>query len=127
MKAVLTGAVLIMVASGTARADNGCNSELAQRVFARCAICHSADAGAGHGVGPNLHGTLGRDIASHTDFYYSEALLAVEGSWTSSRLHDFLTNPADFAPGTTMGFGGLNSERERAAIICQLAAGSETQ
>ena len=128
MRGILAGSLLLMCAgAGAEGTEASCDAELAQRVFARCGICHRIDVHAGHGVGPNLHAILGRDIASHSGFDYSEALQAVEGKWTVASLDDFLSSPAGFAPGTTMGFGGLASERERTAIICLLGERGEPQ
>lgn len=119
--------VLWAACSGTLSANPDCDQELAERGFSRCAICHSSEPGAGHGVGPNLHGIVGREIASHEDFFYSDALASIDGSWTADRLDAFLADPAAFAPGTTMGFGGLPAARERAAVICELATGGGSQ
>lgn len=122
------GSVLLLsAASGPLLADESCDRALAERVFSRCAICHSTRPDTGHGVGPNLHAIVGREIASHEDFFYSEALAGIDGTWTEDSLGAFLANPAAFAPGTTMGFGGLASAGERSAVICHLAAESGDQ
>lgn len=66
-----------------------------------CMECHSFDQ-MGTGAAPTLAGILGRPVAS-TDYpYYSEALLSYSGKWTTSRLRDFLLEPSETVPGTTM-------------------------
>ncbi|MDR2837174.1 MAG: c-type cytochrome [Azonexus sp.] len=92
-----------------------------------CALCHSAVAGDPPGVGPNLHGVLGRDVATLPGFTYTPALAAVGGSWDAPRLLAFLTAPAEFAPGTAMPFAGLKSERERRALVCFLGGDAQAE
>ena len=45
-------------------------------VAKKCAICHTFDKGGANLIGPNLYGVLGRKIASHEGYEYSEALKA---------------------------------------------------
>ena len=47
--------------------------------------------------------------------------LAPQGdAWTPVNLDGFLENPGDWAPGTTMGFAGLNKAQDRADVIAYL-------
>ncbi|MBL26258.1 MAG: cytochrome Cy [Rhodospirillaceae bacterium] len=85
-----------------------------------CAACHKFEAGAGSGIGPNLHDVVDRDIASYDDFKYSKALEELEGDWTVDNLNDFLANPRSFAPGTKMAFPGIRDEQDRADVIAYL-------
>ena len=73
-----------------------------------------------HGVGPSLHGVVGRDIASVEDFSYSGALQDLEGDWTPEALNAFLENPRSYAPGTAMSYGGMRDVEDRAAMIAYL-------
>lgn len=73
-----------------------------QIVAVRCQGCHSFAQGANSGIGPNLHGVLGRRIGGASDFAYSAALRAAEGRWTEESLRRFLADPAAFLPGTSM-------------------------
>ena len=41
-------------------------------------------------------------------------------TWTPENLNAFLTKPAGFAPGTTMGFAGLPKIEDRANVIAYL-------
>ena len=45
-------------------------------VAKKCAICHNFDKGGPNMIGPNLYGVLGRKIASHEGYEYSDALKA---------------------------------------------------
>jgi cytochrome c len=91
-----------------------------QRVFNRCRACHTIDEGGRHGVGPNLHNMVGRDIATKDGFSYSAALTGLPGQWDYDALDHFLENPNDFAPGTRMVFAGLNRAADRANVIAYL-------
>lgn len=101
------------------------NVEQGQASARRCAGCHNFDQGAGNKQGPELFGVVGRPIASHEGFTYSDALKAHSGdTWTYENLNHFLTAPAEFAPKTKMNFGGLKDAQERANVIAYLASDS---
>jgi cytochrome c len=85
-----------------------------------CKACHNFEAGAGAKIGPDLHGVVGRDIASVEGFNYSSALQSKEGDWTYENLNEFLTNPREWAPGTKMTFAGFKKPEQRAAVISYL-------
>jgi cytochrome c2 len=91
--------------------------------FASCVPCHPLDSDriAG-GLGPNLFGVVGRQVASTTSYpAYSEALRRVGGRWTEARLDAFLADPQAFAPGTTM-TEAVGSAEDRAALVAFLRA-----
>ena len=85
-----------------------------------CKACHNFEAGAGNKIGPDLHGVVGRKIASVEGFTYSSALQGKEGVWDYDKLNEFLTSPRAFAPGTKMTFVGLKKPEQRAAVIAYL-------
>ena len=86
-----------------------------------CSLCHPTDATAGHGVGPNLAGVVGREVASTPGFSYSAALRARGGRWTEAELDLFLANPGAHVPGTAMAFPGVRDPAARTALIELLA------
>src|SRR5262249_44179443 len=85
----------------------------------RCALCHTVEAGAGGGQGPNLRGVVGRK-ASSTDFAYSPALRRWGRVWTPDLLGKYLRFPSKLVPGTTM-VQQVPDSRERADLIAYLA------
>ncbi|WP_407049029.1 c-type cytochrome [Methyloraptor flagellatus] len=98
----------------TATADAG------QKVFAKCASCHTPEKGAGNKVGPNLYGVVDRVKGSEAGFGYSGALadLGKQGQkWTYDDLDHFLANPGAVVKGTKMSFKGLDNPDDRAAVI----------
>ncbi|MCX8995621.1 cytochrome c family protein [Rhizobiaceae bacterium BDR2-2] len=99
-----------------------------QAVFRRCAVCHDASAGGPNKVGPNLYGIIGRPMAEHEGFAYSEAMKSyADGgkTWTFEELNNYLTNPKDEIPGNKMAFAGLRRDEDRANLLAWLNAQSE--
>ncbi|MGH6943447.1 MAG: c-type cytochrome, partial [Geminicoccaceae bacterium] len=84
------------------------SAEKGQTVAKKCERCHNFEEGAGKKVGPDLHGVLGRQIASVSGFDYSDALKEKEGAWDYEKLNEWLTDPRQWAPGTKMNFVGLS-------------------
>lgn len=95
--------------------DNG------QRVFRRCAACHTLEEGARHLVGPNLHGVFGRQAGTAANFRYSDALQTADFVWRPEQLDEWLANPREFLPGNRMAFPGLSDTQERTDVIAYIA------
>lgn len=95
------------------------------RLFRACASCHSVDQGGRNKVGPALWGVVGRDVASADEFGYSGALQSLEGAWSPDALNGFLTKPAAYAPGTSMGYSGMRKPEDRASLILWLNSQSD--
>lgn len=97
--------------------------ELGRQLFAQCTLCHASSRDST--VAPSLAGIVGRPIASDDGFqYYSPALRSfaeTEGIWSDAVLDSFLRSPRSLVPGTTMGFDGLDSASDRAAILAYIA------
>jgi cytochrome c2 len=89
-------------------------------VLGQCRGCHQIGDGTAHGIGPDLAGVVGRDVASARGFAYSAALRATSGTWSPERLHRFLADPSADVPGTAMAFPGISDSTRRAAIIAYL-------
>jgi cytochrome c len=95
----------------------------------KCKICHTQTNGGANGTGPNLWGVVGRPIASHAGFTYSEAMVAHSKevpNWTYDELNHFLTSPKGRVPNTKMGFAGVKDDAERANIIAYLSTLSDS-
>lgn len=96
------------------------------RVFRRCTACHTIEAGGGNGVGPALHGVMGREIGSVGGYDYSDALAGMAGAaWDWDAMYGFLKDPKDWAPGTKMNFAGLDDGEDRANIMAYLNANTD--
>jgi cytochrome c len=92
-----------------------------EAIFAKCASCHTVNAGGANGIGPNLHGVLGEGIGMGAGgFAFSDALKSVGGSWNFENMNEWLKSPKAFAPGTKMTFAGLSKPEDRANIMLYL-------
>jgi len=92
--------------------------------FEGCLQCHSFAEGE-QAAAPSLHGVCGRPPASTEYKAYSAALARLGGAWTAARLADFMSDPQQFAPGTTMtGKATGNSEviHSMADVLCGAGA-----
>lgn len=90
--------------------------------FAACASCHAVEPGAASGIGPNLHGVVGRKASSQAGFAYSEAMAKSGITWTEAELNAFLANPSGKVPGTAMAAGQVADADRRAAVVAYLAS-----
>ena len=106
-----TGSVEIMALLASASVANG------EKVFKKCAACHSIAKGKGNKIGPALFGVLGRQAGSLADYKYSKAMIAHGKPWTFEEMNSFLTKPKDWGKGTKMSFAGLKNAKDRAAVI----------
>jgi cytochrome c len=93
-----------------------------EKAFAKCQSCHTVNAGGANGIGPNLHATMGKAVASHAGFAYSAELKALGGTWDWDKMDAWLKNPKGYVPGTKMSFAGLSKVEDRAAIAAYLNA-----
>lgn len=91
-----------------------------EAIFKKCVACHTIAQGGANGIGPNLWGTVGKPLAGHAGFAYSDALKSKGGTWTFEALNEWLANPKKYAPGNKMTFAGLGNPEERAAVMLYL-------
>ncbi len=92
-----------------------------EKVFAKCAACHTVNSGGANGIGPNLYATVGEEIGhGKAGFAFSEALKGQGGNWSFENLDHWLKSPREFAPGTKMTFAGLGNPADRANLIAWL-------
>ena len=91
-----------------------------ERLWRQCGACHQLNPGA-NGVGPYLHGVVGRAKGSAAGFNYSATLAGMGGDWTPENLAGFLEDPGGYAPGTSMSYNGMRDVEDRANLIAYLA------
>jgi len=92
-----------------------------EKVFAKCAACHTVNQGGANGIGPNLYATVGEGIGQGKGgFAFSDALKSKGGNWSFENLDAWLKSPREFAPGTKMTFAGLGNPADRANLIAWL-------
>lgn len=87
-----------------------------EKVYAKCASCHTITPGGANGVGPNLHAIMGAPIAGKPGFSYSSALADKGGVWDWEAMNEWLKSPRAYAEGTKMSFAGLSKIEDRAAV-----------
>ena len=88
-----------------------------EKIFKKCAACHSIAKSGGNKIGPALWGVMGRQAGSVSDYKYSKTMATHGKPWTFEEMNSFLTKPKDWIKGTKMSFVGLKSEKDRAAVI----------
>ena len=96
-----------------------------EKVFKKCAACHSIVKGGKNNIGPALYNVVGRKVGIVSDYKYSKALSAYEKEWTFEELNGYLIKPAKWIKGTKMAFAGLRKEKDRASVIKYLNQNSD--
>ena len=97
-----------------------------EKIFKKCAACHSINSGGGNKIGPALYNVVGRKVGGVADYKYSKALATYEKEWTFEELNGFLKKPASYIKGTKMSYAGLRKEKDRASIIKYLNQNSDS-
>lgn len=115
--------------AAAASAQDAGDPEAGQKVFRKCAACHSLDPSGKSKVGPDLYGVIGRTTGTLEGFSYSDAMVQAGADghvWTEEEISKFLESPKTVVPGTKMTFVGLKKPEERADVIAyikQVSAG----
>ena len=99
---------------------------LGEKVFKKCAACHSIVKGGKNNIGPALYNVVGRKVGVVSDYKYSKALLGYEKEWTFEELNGYLLKPSKWIKGTKMAFAGLRKEKDRASVIKYLNQNSDS-
>ena len=96
-----------------------------EKVFKKCAACHSIVKGGKNNIGPALYNVVGRQVGAVSDYKYSKALSGYGKEWTFEELNGYLLKPAKWIKGTKMAFAGLRKEKDRASVILYLNQNSD--
>jgi len=88
-----------------------------EKIFKKCAACHSIKKGGKNKIGPALYNVVGREVGGVNDYKYSKTLASYSKEWTFEELNGFLKKPASYLKGTKMSYAGLRKEKDRASII----------
>ena len=96
-----------------------------EKVFKKCAACHSIVKGGKNNIGPALYNVVGRQVGAISDYKYSKALSNYDKEWTFEELNGYLIKPAKWIKGTKMAFAGLRKEKDRASVIMYLNQNSD--
>ena len=97
-----------------------------EKIFKKCAACHSIVKGGKNKIGPALYNVVGRSVGAVNDYKYSKALAGYDKSWTFEELNGYLIKPAKWIKGTKMAFAGLRKEKDRASVIKYLNQNSDS-
>jgi len=96
-----------------------------EKIFKKCAACHSINKGGKNKIGPTLYNVVGRVVGGVDDYKYSKALASYGKEWTFEELNGFLTKPSSYLKGTKMSYAGLRKEKDRASVIKYLNQNSD--
>ncbi|HEX9466133.1 MAG TPA: c-type cytochrome [Alphaproteobacteria bacterium] len=92
-----------------------------ERVFQRCAACHSVAESSSPLPGPNLRTVIGRQAGTLPGFEYSSAMVDAGKSesltWTHQTLDKYLADPDDVVPGTAMRLNFQLTPDDRGDVI----------
>ena len=97
-----------------------------EKIFKKCAACHSIVKGGANKIGPALYNVVGRKVGDVSDYKYSKALSGYGKEWTFEELNGYLIKPAKWIKGTKMAFAGLRKEKDRASVIKYLNQNSDS-
>ena len=96
-----------------------------QKIFKKCAACHSIVKGGKNRIGPALYNVVDRQVGGVSDYKYSKALMTYKKKWTFEELNGFLIKPSKYIKGTKMAYAGLRKEKDRASVIKYLNQNSD--
>ena len=97
-----------------------------EKIFKKCAACHSINKGGKNKIGPALYNVVGRAVGGLDGYKYSKTLASYGKEWTFEELNGFLLKPASYLKGTKMSYAGLRKEKDRASIIKYLNQNSDS-
>ena len=118
MRAVLAIIAAAALAAPAAAAQPAGDATRGEKIYERCAACHSLDV---NRAGPKHRGLVGRTAGTVPGFNYSSAMKRSGLLWDETTLDRFLANPLKAVPGTRM-YVSVTDEQDRADLIAFLKA-----
>ena len=97
-----------------------------EKIFKKCAACHSINKGGKNKIGPALYNVVGRAVGGVDNYKYSKTLASYGKEWTFEELNGFLQKPTSYLKGTKMSYAGIRKEKDRASIIKYLNEKSDS-
>ena len=97
-----------------------------EKIFKKCASCHSINKGGKNKIGPALYNVVGRAVGGVDGYKYSKTLSSYGKEWTFEELNGFLKKPSSYLKGTKMSYAGLRKEKDRASVIKYLNQNSDS-
>ena len=121
MRRIALSAALLFTAALPAMAQE---APPGQRVFrTQCGACHTVEQGGRNGVGPNLHGIVGRRMGAVEGFRYSANVRAENEkgtAWSEETLRAYIAAPKSVLPTGTMPYAGLRNQQQLDDLVAFL-------
>jgi cytochrome c2 len=111
MRAMMLIPAIVLIVP-VARADG--DAARGEKLYEDCVACHP------HGIGPTLHGIVGRKVGDIADYRYSAALRRSGITWTAEALDTFIGDPQASVPANRMPYAGMTNAGDRADLIAYL-------
>src|SRR5260221_2510171 len=103
----------------TASAEAAGAPKKGEQVFNQGKACHSLEPGK-NGIGPTLHGLIGRKAGTVSGYSYSAAMKNAGVVWNEDTLKKYLADPHKFIPGDKMIFAGIKNEAQLFDLLAYL-------
>lgn len=117
LTAILTAGLILGAMASAAQAQDAAKGE---KIFKKCATCHSVGPGAKAKIGPPLNGLFGRKAGTVEGYSYSDANKNSGITWDEASFTTYMHDPKAMVPGTKMSFAGLKDDGDIKDLIAYL-------